>query len=250
MLGKLIKYEFMATGRIFLPLIAAFLLISLIVGIFIRLNFPGLALISNLIVLFIATALCVVAFIVTLQRFYSGLLGNEGYLMFTLPTSVDSLILSKLIVSVVWISTGFIAMQAFFVMLINSFAASNLLSLFDVYRWMSGSFPFAAIFSIQLIFTGTLMLYASMSIGMLAGQYRILASCGAYVATWIAIPVTYSVFIEIERIINLPTLVLIDIKGYVFLDTAMLEFIIIHLIICLVLYGITRYLLKNRLNLE
>ena len=40
--------------------------------------------------------------VLMVRRFYSNLLTDEGYLMFTLPTGIPSMIFSKLIVSVVW----------------------------------------------------------------------------------------------------------------------------------------------------
>jgi hypothetical protein len=40
--------------------------------------------------------------IVLIQRFYKNLLGDEGYLMFTLPVQSWSHILSKLAVSMLW----------------------------------------------------------------------------------------------------------------------------------------------------
>ena len=48
------------------------------------------------------TAVFIVAFILMLQRFYKNLLGDEGYIMFTLPASVHQHVWSKLIVSAVW----------------------------------------------------------------------------------------------------------------------------------------------------
>lgn len=47
-------------------------------------------------------AIFVTAVIIMVRRFYSNMLGDEGYLTFTLPVGVNSLILSKLIVSFVW----------------------------------------------------------------------------------------------------------------------------------------------------
>ena len=45
---------------------------------------------------------CVVAFMLMIQRFYKNLLQDEGYLMFTLPVSVHQHIWAKVIVSAVW----------------------------------------------------------------------------------------------------------------------------------------------------
>ena len=102
MLGKLIKYEFRATGRICLPLFGALLLAACISRLFESLRFETPMVIGIIVSIFLIVAVFVIVLIVTLIRFYRNLLTNEGYLMFTLPVTVDSLIWSKLIVAFVW----------------------------------------------------------------------------------------------------------------------------------------------------
>lgn len=48
-------------------------------------------------------AIAVLCFVNTIQRFYQNLLGREGYLMHTLPVNENQLILSKLLTSMVWV---------------------------------------------------------------------------------------------------------------------------------------------------
>ncbi len=110
MLGKLIKYEFKATARRMLPLIIAVLVLSLLS------SFSVMRLDSTddygvvqiffilIVVAFIIgiIALSVMSVVVFIDRFYKNLLGAEGYLMFTLPVSVDALVWAKLIVSFIW----------------------------------------------------------------------------------------------------------------------------------------------------
>ena len=82
MLGKLIKHEFRATGRIMLPLLGAELLLSVLAGLSIRgldrienMNFLGMTYILTLSVFFLGLfALAVVAFVLMIQRFYRNLL--------------------------------------------------------------------------------------------------------------------------------------------------------------------------------
>ena len=110
MLRKLIKHEFRATGRIMLPLFAAIIVLSVMAGFSTRiLDNPDSIPLFNAIGIFILCAyfaalssVGIVALVIMLQRFEKNLLGDEGYLMFTLPVSVDKHIFSKLIVSVVW----------------------------------------------------------------------------------------------------------------------------------------------------
>ena len=86
MLGKLIKYEFKATGRTFLPLYGAILLVALIQrflgrnnkGVFEELNTLGNF--TNLALVGLFIALVVITLIVTIQRFQKNLLSDEGYL--------------------------------------------------------------------------------------------------------------------------------------------------------------------------
>ena len=111
MLGKLLKHEFRATGRIMLPLMGALLALALMANLSIRglagnlADIPGLRILFILILVFFGmgiVAVAVMALVVMVTRFYRNLLKSEGYLMFTLPVSVHELIWSKLIVSLVW----------------------------------------------------------------------------------------------------------------------------------------------------
>lgn len=109
MLGKLIKHEFRATGRVMGPMLLVVLGLAVVSRLTMSMvdNSSGqlLAILTTLI--FIGFVICmiaagVMALVIMIQRFYRNLLGSEGYLMFTLPTNVHSLVWSKLIVSVVW----------------------------------------------------------------------------------------------------------------------------------------------------
>ena len=109
MLGKLLKYEFVATGRSMLPVLGVMTLLVALANVSVRVldrNIGGfLAVLFGLVIF--ATVIAVIAaeimpIVVMVTRFYRNLLGGEGYLMHTLPASVHSLVWSKLIVSCVW----------------------------------------------------------------------------------------------------------------------------------------------------
>ena len=110
MLGKLIKYEFRATGRSMLPALAVLTVLVVLANISVRLLDSRLSsfLTVLLVLVLIATFVAVVAaelmpIIIMIVRFHKNLLANEGYLMHTLPASVHSLVWAKLIVSLVWL---------------------------------------------------------------------------------------------------------------------------------------------------
>lgn len=126
MLGKLIKYEFKATGRTFLPLYAAILIVALVHRVFGRssqelfeeLNRVGDFTTIALVALFMA--LGVITLVMTIQRFQKSLLSDEGYLMFTLPVKTRSLIASKMVVATTWvILSGAVGMMTFAILFIN-----------------------------------------------------------------------------------------------------------------------------------
>lgn len=101
MLVKLMKYEFRATARYYLPIYAALAIVSLLslaardgegfAGALVAITYALLVL-----------ALIVIAIVATVLRFYKNLLCAEGYLMFTLPVTAGQNILGKLIPAVCW----------------------------------------------------------------------------------------------------------------------------------------------------
>lgn len=118
MLEKLIKYEYKATARIFIPIYIALLLVAVINRVFRIGNIDVAWGISTLALVGLFIALGVLTIIVIVQRFNKNLLGDEGYLMFTLPVKSEQLIVSKLIISIVWtIISGIVAFITFLILL-------------------------------------------------------------------------------------------------------------------------------------
>ena len=117
MLGKLIKHEFRATGRLMAPLFGALLLLA----VFVRVSDLILsaadapvffeALNALLLIVYVLAILGVTVFatILMIKRFHQNFLTDEGYLMFTLPTSVHSLLWSKLITAALFFIFTFLA---------------------------------------------------------------------------------------------------------------------------------------------
>lgn len=118
MLGKLIKYEYKATSRTFIPIYIALLLVAIINRIFRMGDIAAASVISTIVLVGLFIALGVLTIIVIVQRFNRNLLGDEGYLMFTLPVSSVQLIVSKLVISIVWtITSSIVAFVTFLILL-------------------------------------------------------------------------------------------------------------------------------------
>ena len=103
MLGKLMKYELKACGRIFVPLYVAILVVAAIIGVFSNTESFQVASILIFILMALFIGLMVVTIVLIIQRFKKSLLEDEGYLMFTLPVSIKNLILSKYLTSLIYI---------------------------------------------------------------------------------------------------------------------------------------------------
>lgn len=111
MLKQLLKYEFKATKRLYFGLYLALALLSVVLGVTSRqehalahsTSFQNLEVILMIVYVSVILAIAVLCFVNTIQRFYQNLLGHEGYLMHTLPVNENQLILSKLLTSMVWV---------------------------------------------------------------------------------------------------------------------------------------------------
>ena len=112
MLGKLMKYDMRSGIRTFSLIWIGLALLGAINGLTIRFVLAGdtqSGLVSFvfgvlpmilLVALYVAMGIFVLVFII--DRFYKGLLGNEGYLMFTLPVTSTAHIASKALTSMIF----------------------------------------------------------------------------------------------------------------------------------------------------
>ena len=180
MLGKLIKYEFKACAKYFLPLYAALLAIFLINGFTITSGsqniFTGIMI--TLLIAIIAIFIFVNLY-VTIKRFSVSIFGDEGYLSNTLPVSPLTLMSSKAITMLLYTFISIIVfMIAVFLFAIPSASKINLLDIKEVF---SGLFIEANKLNISiplLLFEGiiamiistissTLLLYLSVAVAHL-----------------------------------------------------------------------------------
>ena len=94
MLGKLIKYEFRATQRTILPLLAASLVLAVLANFSMRSigreHSVFVQVLTSALLMFFGLSIfacLLMSLVMMIQRFQRNLLTDEGYLMFTLPVS-------------------------------------------------------------------------------------------------------------------------------------------------------------------
>lgn len=137
MLGKLMKYELKACGRIFIPIYICILAVAAIIGAFSNTQILQVPVILGFVLIALFVALGVMTVVLILQRFKKNLLEDEGYLMFTIPVSVKSLILSKYLTSLIYMVLSIIvAILTFIIILL--FGGNLDVSVFQTHEFWSG----------------------------------------------------------------------------------------------------------------
>ena len=270
MLGKLIKHEFRATGRIMLPLLGAELLLSVLAGLSIRgldrmenMGFLGVTYVLTLVVFFLGLfALGVVAFVLMIQRFYKNLLRDEGYLAMTLPVSVDEQIWAKLLVSFVWFLA--VAVLSAVTMGLMLAIGARMPSLSTMFNWedLREVFPAigagnVALFLLEclvLSFLGTcsvcLRCYSALAIGHSAADHKLLLSFVAYFAIGMALSVLSNAFaFGVLPHLNLEALLANLEDPALFFHGTMWVGALLSLLYSALFYFVTRWFLQNKLNL-
>ena len=259
MLNKLLKYEFKSTGRTFLPIYGALLITSFLTRLFVfNKDFSNSFFLSLFQVVisslfgFLLMAVCILTLVVSLQRFYKNLLGEEGYLSMTLPVRPWQHILCKSLTSLVWyIFSSIAAILAFVIlayekgMLGDFFKAIATLirrgSLNAQILTACGEF---FLFAALGILAFTMMLYASMALGQLNANKRLLTSFGAFLA------LNFLVQILMGVLGNLAVQWVFPMSSRWALNVALLLSIVVELFFLAGFFSITNYILSRKLNLE
>ena len=260
MLRKLMKYEFMAMGRLFLPVSAALLILSLVNRLLSYLPIDAPQVIGIVISVILMVGIVVLTFILTLQRFRNNLMSNEGHLMMTLPVSTDKLILSKMFVAAICgAASVIVVMLSIMIMAVTSF---NFTWLRDLIRMLGNALnlqpAYAAIFAVEFVlaiilgvFAGILLLYTCMSLSMLVNKRRGLFTFGAFVVITTAMQILSVVIVAVLGALKLGDLFSInELSTFSQIQLAVLMWFILEIVCCAAYYLITRYMLKNRLNLQ
>lgn len=258
MLGKLIKYEFKATGRTFLPMFGALLAVSIVSRLFLSLRLGTPSVIGIMLSVILIISVFVITLIITLQRFYKNLLTNEGYLMFTLPVTADSIIWSKLIVASVWnILSIIIVMLAIAIMAITEINPGDIFTAVSIFMLRAGIdaatlsvfVAEAVILALSSLLSGILMFYACMSLSLLVNKHRVLISFAAYLVITTIGQVLSAVGVGVIALTQLPQIFLSwELAKQV--HTVMLLGVVLNAACGVIFYFLSRYMLKNKLNLE
>ncbi|MGL6106888.1 ABC transporter permease [Romboutsia sp.] len=277
MLGKLLKYELKATSRVFLPLYITLLVVALINSFFVNSEMFQIQGLLMMVFGALLIAMFVITFVVLLQRFSKNLLGDEGYLIFTLPVSSNTIILSKYLVALLWtVLSAVAAILAFFLVTIIpivkdlnwelSYIFQSIGELFNVI-FTQGYWPYAFNF-ILLIFLGysvfIFTVYLALSMGQLPvfNKHRNLASFISFIALNILFSFVQNLLglflfnnanegmmlnVDVNTVNGISTIPH-DIISLI--NTGLISSTIFNLVLLIGLFFATKYILDRKLNLE
>lgn len=259
MLRKLLKHEFRATGRIMGPMYLILLALSVGANVSVRLlaimDSRFLNILGGLVLTLFSVgimAVCIVTLVLMINRFRTNLLGDEGYIMFTLPASVHQQVWSKIIVSTVWFAATAVAVCLAALILV--FRVAYVDGMVDfIYQIMQQITAYYAINGVAFILefialcwvavaACCLEFYAAMALGHSFANHKTLLSIAFFIG-----------FQIILQIVGLTSLLSFD--GFNFNGIAAAHaFMALCIAACVlegaVFYVITTQTLKRRLNLE
>lgn len=304
-MNKLLKYEFRATLRLYLPLYLVMLGFA-VLGRFSLWGVPwevttgkdlvgwtnlsvsvagtgvGGEVLSFLLTMVLAgnvlvlLGALVVHFIITLQRFWKNLMGEEGYLMFTLPVSTGELLWSKALCAFLWgVATAVMIALSVLVLAWHPHlvqAVKRVLSAIPPEEWQMifqvlknvlppALWPLLAVEFVANNIGSLFILYSAMAIGHTVKSHKVLASVGAYAvittvvgtAASLLLSLLFPLMAGVPQDIQLNSLSEIILFSYQigrFMTGVWAVALVIDLLCAVGAFFLARHLLATQLNLE
>ena len=271
MLGKLMKHELRATSRTMLPLLLLTLLLSVFVRIAVavmprtdRTDSPIVGILYGLLITAFVVALigtAVFSVVLMVMRFHKNLMTDEGYLMFTLPVSVHQLLWSKLFVSMLWFIAVFCvdALAILISIYENGMFAGlpefvrNVFDSLNRYYTINGLLYMLEILGVLLVsmVTACLLFYAPIAIGNSFATHKTLLSVVFYfvIQTVLQIVSLFGISTSVRTVG--PMLPSSFLESTITMSHILLLSVLAYaLVVGAILYIITWFMLRKRLNLQ
>ena len=264
MFGKLLKYDFRAMWKQFAFIWPA----ALVLAVVNRFTLDGLdssssvgettAGVAMLVYVAILIAMFIIAVIFTIQRFYTGLLGDEGYLMHTLPVKPWQLVASKLLCAVAATAVN-VAVAILSMLLIIPWSKEDVQEVLQAFRYLFSHWNIQAtemtvavlefaLCTLVSLAVGYLHLYLAMALGHLFNKNRVAMSVVAFIALQVVVSILGNMILP--PINELISPLVHNFQGLEGFHAAMWFGIAIELTASAVYFAGTNYILHHRLNLE
>ncbi|MCI1964557.1 MAG: hypothetical protein LKJ17_00245 [Oscillospiraceae bacterium] len=267
MLGKLLKYELKATARIFFPLYGLIFLLAALNRLFWQINAEGLMIprvIMMTVYIMLVVSVFIITLVVTIQRFYKNLLGDEGYLSFTLPVKTHSHIDAKMIITFLWSALSIlVSIISIFILVADdqsltqfSLMCGDIATVYHKLGLSAHLIALELIVVVILMFVSSILeIYAAIVVGNLAGRHKLLAGVGAYLGFGIIEQIIASLLIQgfgHQIMLYYDSFQLVQGAAAVVqpFEMTLLVLIVFSLFLCAAFYFFTHWMLNRKLNLE
>ena len=269
MLTKLLKHEFAATARFMWIIYAAMAGLSIFANLSLHImdrpKVPGVinALMILTVVLWVFSLIFawVATLVLMLKRFHKNLLTDEGYLMFTLPTDIHSLVIAKLLTAAVWqlATMAMIAICVFLAVLSTAALQESveiirgIMQEINMYYAVNGAIILMEFLLAMFLGVGLscLQFYSAMSIGHGFSNHKVLWSVVFYFVQSTVLQILGTVFMACVSFSSFwPDYDFLTENGQRLWHLGMLSSCVIELGLGAVFYFLTVWNLKHRLNLS
>ena len=258
MLGKLILFDLKASSRVLEPLHAALLLCTLAGRLFLAANleetvpslFLGLIFLFYFLLLFATVAITALFFI---YWFYKNLFTDEGYLMHTLPAPAWMHIASKTIGMVIWHIIDTIVVGACMLILLFAFSpfadafpallryvSAYLAYALDLQEW--GMIALSVLLFLLSIVVHGMSAFLCIAVGQLFNRHRVLAAFIAYIVLSVIVSFASAFFLLAVAYDTMAT--------DVYVTSSYLSELVSSLVLSILYFAGTNYLVSRKLNLE
>lgn len=260
MLGQVLKYDLKAVCRYLIPLYA----VLLGLGVMVRLlgffdNISIIAIICGLMVVALVLV-SVFSFVLTgifsVKHYLENLFKDEGYLTHTLPVKKGTLLVSKVLVSLI---TLILTALVLFISLLIAFYQEGLFSEvikvlgLSIYGMKVYEFLLFMIFySIIGYLTTILMVYAAISVGYSKSSNKLVSSVVCALIFYFAMEIIY--FGVLSVIVLIDPAFISDLDNEVFMMKDLISFFTIFMVFTACIGGVYYYIsyryMNKKLNLE
>lgn len=265
MLGKLIKYDLQAASRIFILIHGIYILICLAARFFYmdKLNFdnPTELLVTSLalfMILYIVliSALGIFTSLQIAFRFYKNLFSREGYLSWTLPVSGVQHLWGKLISGYILLVIDATVIAAGILILVTGKNVTDAYSVIadsvtnELGMTISSFGLFVYLFVLVSCISSVVMIYFCIAVGQLFPGHRVLCAIAAYFITSFVIQIFSPLLMALMGCF--PGYEFYQSKGAamtVYMSKLFLASAILMLLILVIQYIATHYIMKKKIDL-
>ncbi len=266
MLGKLLKKDFTATGRFFLPLLGGYAIAAVVAKLLIEMVFrstdlfsydnpisSGLTIFSIIyftmcVIYLIACYLMTTVFVV--YDFYKTMVSSHGYLTHTLPVTTGMLLWSKVLVAVIWsLAVNLLIGLSLLLLFAGHFPESGMFqTLRDLFRFLDvnfGTYIFYMLFNMIMgLFHTPLMFFSCIAIGQLWREHRIMGAILSYIGIHTGTQIFGTVMLIVTGNGLFSSPYSVSYHGYLLVTT------IFGILMTVLFFLVTWYILSKKLNLE